>query len=155
VGRPRRRARGRFYWYVTVRHATVPGFAIGVAVADRPEGPFVDARGSALVTNAMTRGPVVNGREMDWDDIDPAVFVDADGQAYLFWGNTRLKYARLAPDMTTLDGPIVEIDVPRFTEAPGSTAAARPTTCRTPTTSPSGSPTPPPSGSPARGPSAA
>lgn len=109
---------GRFYWYATLRHATVPGFAIGVGVADRPEGPFTDARGSALVTNDMTRGPIVDGREMDWDDIDPAAFIDDDGQAYLFWGNSRLKYARLKPNMTELDGPIVELDLPSFTEAP-------------------------------------
>lgn len=109
---------GRFYWYVTARHATVPGFAIGVAVADRPEGPFVDARGSALVTNDMTRGALLGGREIDWDDIDPTVAIDDDGQAYLFWGNTKLRYARLKPNMTELDGPIVDVDLPQFTEAP-------------------------------------
>lgn len=110
---------GKFYFYSTVRHdETNPGFAVGVAVADRPEGPFVDARGSALVTNGMTEGPVVNGNEMDWDDIDPSVFVDDDGQGYLFWGNTVLHYAKLADNMTELDGPIETIDVPQFTEAP-------------------------------------
>jgi beta-xylosidase len=109
---------GRFYWYATLRHATVPGFSIGVGVADRPEGPFADARGSALVTNDMTHGALLDGREIDWDDIDPTVFVDDDGRAYLFWGNTKLRYARLKANMTELDGPIVDVDVPRFTEAP-------------------------------------
>ena len=110
---------GRFYFYSTVRHdETHPGFAIGVAVADSPQGPFVDARGSALITNDMTEGPIVNGREMDWDDLDPTVFIDEDGQAYLFWGNTVLRYAKLTDDMTELAGPITEVDVPRFTEAP-------------------------------------
>lgn len=110
---------GKFYFYSTVRHdETKPGFAVGVAVADRPEGPFVDARGSALVSNDMTEGPVVNGAEMDWDDIDPSVFIDDDGQAYLFWGNTVLRYARLADNMIELEGPIETIDVPQFTEAP-------------------------------------
>jgi beta-xylosidase len=109
---------GRFYFYATVRHATIDGFSIGVAVADRPEGPFEDARGSALITNDMTEAPMVRGREMDWDDIDPTVFIDHDGQAYLFWGNTVLHYARLNDNMTELDGPIVEVDVPDFTEAP-------------------------------------
>ncbi|MDX1675663.1 MAG: family 43 glycosylhydrolase, partial [Longimicrobiales bacterium] len=90
----------------------------GVAVADSPQGPFVDARGSALITNDMTEGPIVNGREMDWDDLDPTVFIDEDGQAYLFWGNTVLRYAKLTDDMTELAGPITEVDVPRFTEAP-------------------------------------
>lgn len=30
---------GKFYWYVTVEHATIPGKSIGVAVADSPTGP--------------------------------------------------------------------------------------------------------------------
>jgi beta-xylosidase len=42
---------GKFYWYVAIEHATIPGKAIGVAVADNPLGPFKDARGSAIVTN--------------------------------------------------------------------------------------------------------
>lgn len=45
---------GKFYWYVTVEHATIPGKSIGVAVSDSPIGPFKDARGSALITNDMT-----------------------------------------------------------------------------------------------------
>lgn len=109
---------GRFYFYATVRHATINGFSIGVAVADSPDGPFEDARGSALVTNDMTEAPIVRGQEMDWDDIDPTVWIDDDGQAYLFWGNTVLRYAKLKDNMIELDGSIVEIDVPDFTEAP-------------------------------------
>ena len=109
---------GRFYFYSTVRHATINGFAIGVAVADRPEGPFKDARGNALISNDMTQGPIVNGQEMDWDDIDPTIFIDKDEQAYLFWGNTVLYYAKLKNNMIELDGPIRTLDVPSFTEAP-------------------------------------
>ena len=41
---------GKYWFYSTVEHATVPGLAIGVAVSDSPTGPFVDARGSALIT---------------------------------------------------------------------------------------------------------
>src|SRR5436190_3019995 len=33
---------GKFYWYVATEHATIPGKAIGVAVADKPTGPFKD-----------------------------------------------------------------------------------------------------------------
>lgn len=112
---------GKFYFYATLRHATINGFSIGVGVADSPLGPFRDARGSAIVTNDMTKGAIQNGREMDWDDIDPTVFIDDDGQAYLFWGNTHLYYAKLARNMIELDGPIVQVpaeQVPRFTEAP-------------------------------------
>lgn len=106
---------GKFYWYVSIEHdATKPGKALGVAVADSPTGPFKDARGSALVTAEMTP----KGKHA-WEDIDPAVFIDADGVAYLFWGNVNCYYARLKPDMVELDGPIVEIaGLDRFTEAP-------------------------------------
>ena len=104
---------GKFYWYVTVEHGSIPGKSIGVAVADRPEGPFKDALGRALVTNDMTKAT-----DISWDDIDPSVIIDKDGQAYLFWGNTKCYYARLKPNMTELDGPIQTIDLPFFTEAP-------------------------------------
>lgn len=104
---------GKFYWYVTVRHATINGFSIGVAVADSPLGPFKDALGKALITNDMT-----TKTEIDWDDLDPAAFVDDDGQAYLFWGNTRPYYAKLKDNMIELDGPIIDIEgLPNFTEA--------------------------------------
>ncbi|MDI5831810.1 glycoside hydrolase family 43 protein [Shewanella xiamenensis] len=103
---------GEFYWYVTARHNKINGFAIGVAVADSPLGPFKDARGSALITNDMT-----TDTEIDWDDIDPAVFIDDDKQAYLFWGNTKPRFAKLKANMIELDGPIHAIDVPNFTEA--------------------------------------
>lgn len=105
---------GKFYWYVTVEHDdTHPGKAIGVAVSDSPKGPFKDALGRALVTNDMT-----TQTDITWDDIDPSVIIDDDGQAYLFWGNTVCKYAKLKENMIELDGPIHVIDIPKFTEAP-------------------------------------
>ncbi|UOR03703.1 glycoside hydrolase family 43 protein [Hymenobacter aerilatus] len=103
---------GKYYWYAAVEHGTIPGKAIGVAVADSPLGPFKDARGSALIANNMTESKI------SWDDIDPSVFIDKKGQAYLFWGNTVCRYAKLKPNMTELDGPIQTIEVPQFTEAP-------------------------------------
>ena len=105
---------GKFYWYVTVEHKDIPGKSIGVAVADSPVGPFKDARGSALVTNDMT----TEYTKIGWDDIDPTGFIEDDGQAYLIWGNTQCYYAKLKENMTELDGPIVPVDLPRFTEAP-------------------------------------
>jgi beta-xylosidase len=105
---------GKFYWYAAVEHGTIPGKAIGVAVADNPTGPFKDARGSALITNDMTKAASIS-----WDDIDPTVIIDKKGQAYLFWGNTACYYAKLKPSMTELDGPIQTVSgLPRFTEAP-------------------------------------
>jgi len=103
---------GKYYWYVTVRHRDINGFAIGVAVSDSPAGPFKDALGKALVSNDMT-----TDTEIDWDDLDPRVIVDDDGQAYLFWGNTKPRYAKLKDNMVELDGPIHSLDLPNFTEA--------------------------------------
>ncbi|WP_247716407.1 glycoside hydrolase family 43 protein [Sinomicrobium weinanense] len=104
---------GKFYWYVTVTHATNPGKAIGVAVSDSPTGPFRDALGKALVTNDMTKAT-----DISWDDLDPTVFIDDDGQAYLYWGNTVCYYARLKENMIEFDGPVLTVDLPEFTEAP-------------------------------------
>ena len=92
---------GKFYWYAAVEHGTVHGKAIGVAVSDSPTGPFKDARGSALVTNDMTEDTKIS-----WDDIDPTVYTDDKGQAYLYWGNTVCYWAKLQPNMTEFDGPI-------------------------------------------------
>lgn len=103
----------KFYLYVTVTHKSIEGKAIGVAVSDSPTGPFKDARETALITNDMTTDISIS-----WDDIDPAVFIDDDGQAYIFWGNTKLHYAKLKENMIELDGPIQTIDLPRYTEAP-------------------------------------
>ncbi|UTF60659.1 glycoside hydrolase family 43 protein [Gilvimarinus sp. DA14] len=107
---------GKFYWYTTSSHKTIKGKAIGVAVSDSPTGPFKDARGSALVTNDMT-----TATDISWDDIDPAAYIDDDGQAWLFWGNQKAYYAKLKPNMIELDGPIHVIpdeQVKNFTEAP-------------------------------------
>lgn len=105
---------GKFYWYVSVTHNTIPGKAIGVAVSDSPIGPFKDALGKALITNDMT----TKYTSISWDDIDPTVYIDDDGQAYLYWGNTVCYYAKLKDNMIELDGPIHTVDLPNFTEAP-------------------------------------
>ncbi|CAL65670.1 glycoside hydrolase family 43 protein [Christiangramia forsetii] len=106
---------GKFYWYVSVEHNEEhPGKAIGVAVADSPVGPFKDALGEALITNDMT----TEYTDIRWDDIDPTVWIEENGQAYLYWGNTALYWAKLKDNMIELDGPINTMDLPNFTEAP-------------------------------------
>lgn len=97
---------GKFYWYAAVTHASFRGGAIGVAVASDPAGPFTDARGSALITNDEATRTI----------IDPAVFIDDDGQAFLFWGKSKCYYARLKYNMTELDGVVTEVSVPGFVE---------------------------------------
>ncbi len=105
---------GRFWFYAAVEHDdTHPGKAIGVAVSDSPTGPFVDAKGSALVTNQMTpKG------DHSWEDIDPTVFTDDDGTTWIAWGNRQAYIARLKPNMIEIDGPITEITPPHFEEGP-------------------------------------
>jgi hypothetical protein len=105
---------GRFWFYAAVEHdRTHPGKAIAVAVSDSPTGPFVDARGSALITNEMTPKGTHS-----WEDIDPTVFTDTDGTTWIAWGNRQCYIARLKPNMIELDGPITEITPPHFEEGP-------------------------------------
>ncbi len=105
---------GKYYFYAAVEHdSTHRGKAIAVAVSNSPTGPFVDSRGSALITNEMTSPQ----SGMMWDDIDPTVIID-NGQAYLFWGNRKCYFAKLKENMTELDGDIKEIELPNYTEAP-------------------------------------
>ncbi|MCA5004634.1 glycoside hydrolase family 43 protein [Sphingobacterium bovistauri] len=113
---------GKFYWYISTMNNTPGkgGVSVGVMVADSPHGPFKDPLGGALVTNDMT-----THAKHSWDDLDPSVFIDDDGQAYLFWGNGVCYWAKLNQDMISLDGPIHVLDAkdksifgPGFTEAP-------------------------------------
>ena len=104
---------GKYFYYVPMTHATIQGKAIGVAVADSPTGPFRDALGHALVTNDMTKAT-----DISWDDIDPTVFIDDDGQAWLFWGNRKCYRAKLKANMIEFDGDIEVVDLQGFEEAP-------------------------------------
>ena len=108
---------GKFYWYVSTGHQknkeSKGGMAIGVAVSDSPVGPFKDAIGKALVTNEMT-----TDKKHGWDDIDPTVFIDDDGQAYLFWGNGSCKSVKLKKNMIEMDGEIQVLDIKNYIEGP-------------------------------------
>ena len=78
-----------------------------MAVSDSPTGPFVDPIGKPLC------GP-------NWSYIDPTVYVDDDGQAYLYWGNPTLLMVKLNEDMISCQGEPVEVDsgYEKYTEAP-------------------------------------
>ena len=80
---------GKYYMYAPIR---IKGGAwgIGVAVSDSPTGPFKDALGTYLI-------------DAGWEGIDPTVFIDDDGQAYLYWGNPNLHCAKLNEDMISYD----------------------------------------------------
>jgi len=102
------RRNGKYYYYVTVASSTGGGYAINVGVADRPEGPFKNALG-----NKHLAGP-------NWSCIDPTVWIDDDGQAYLYWGNSKLFWAKLNEDMISLDGGVHEADMSRGFSPGGS-----------------------------------
>jgi GH43 family beta-xylosidase len=87
---------------------------IGVAVADRPEGPYADAVGRPLISRFH------NGAQ----PIDQDVFIDDDGQAYMYyggWGHANV--VKLNEDMTSLgsfsDGTVYrEITPSGYVEGP-------------------------------------
>ena len=82
--------RGKYYFYFPARTKDTlygKGFAIGVAISDHPVGPFA-------IEPAPIRG--VSG-------IDPNVFIDHDGQAYLYWAAKEIFVAKLKDNMLELD----------------------------------------------------
>ncbi|MDA3854465.1 MAG: family 43 glycosylhydrolase, partial [Bacteroidales bacterium] len=82
---------GKFYLYCPMPG----GVGIGVLVSDSPYGPFSDPIGK----------PLIGGQ---YDSIDPTVFIDDDGQAYLYWGNPNLWYVKLNEDMVSYSGEVVK-----------------------------------------------
>jgi beta-xylosidase len=90
---------GRFYWYTSI-NGNGPGWMnIGVAVGNSPTGPFTDAIGGPLISDSTPNSSALN--------IDPTVFVDDDGQAYMYWGSFwQPRMVRLQSNMTALNGPV-------------------------------------------------
>jgi arabinoxylan arabinofuranohydrolase len=84
---------GKFYLYCPVQ-----GSGIGVMVSDSPYGPFKDPLGKKLLQDDHV-----------WNDIDPTVFIDDDGQAYLYWGNPSLWYVKLNKDMISYSGDVKKV----------------------------------------------
>jgi len=90
---------GKYYWYICAHSKLSNGMAIGVAVGDTPTGPFRDAIGKPLFENGS------------WDHIDPTVMIDDDGQAWLMWGNPRVYYLKLNPDMISYSGELGQLSM--------------------------------------------
>lgn len=85
---------GKWYWYVCLNDANKKD-VLAVAVADDPQGPYVDAIGAPLATGFAF--------------IDPTVMIDKDGRAYLFWGNKGLWYGELNDDMISFKDGFKEV----------------------------------------------
>lgn len=101
---------GKYYWYISTNWS-----GIGVAVANRPEGPYNDALGKPLLTNKDCFASTHS-----WACIDPSIFIDDDGQAWLFWGNRHCYYAKLKENMIEIEGDVKRMNFEgmAFTEAP-------------------------------------
>jgi len=99
--------RGKFYLYAPVVYAaatTRDKFAIGVAVADSPLGPWSDAHPQGPVVSQSY--PIAN----DIQNIDPTIFVDDDARVFLYWGTFgRLKGVELEPDMVTFKATPIDV----------------------------------------------
>ena len=90
---------GKYYFYFPANKNVADasgrkGFGIGVAVAEKPEGPYIPLP-------EPIKG--VNG-------IDPNVFIDKDGQAYLYWAMGNIFVAKLKDNMTELASEPMVID---------------------------------------------
>lgn len=91
---------GKYYFYFPSApsdSAYGRGFTIGVAIADKPEGPFIPQI-------RPIKG--VHG-------IDPNVFIDKDGQTYLYWAQGNIYAAKLKENMLELaSSPVVLQELP-------------------------------------------
>jgi beta-xylosidase len=100
---------GKFYLYVPIH-----GEGVAVLVSDSPTGPFTDPIGKRLVDSDHV-----------WQDIDPTVAIDDNGQAYLYWGNPKLWYVKLNKDMVSYDKSVGDkgiVSIDMTTESFGSKA---------------------------------
>lgn len=105
-------AKGKVYMYF-------PNIAsgVGVLIADRPEGPYKDPLGKALVSGS-TYCP------MAWC-FDPVIFVDDDAakSAYLMWGGgtpygSNFRGIALNADMISVKGSLTTPSTPNSFEGP-------------------------------------
>lgn len=97
---------GKYYFYFPTapRGSEGKGFAIGVAVSENPEGPFMPQR------------QAIEGVQ----GIDPCVLIDKDGQAYLYWAGNGLYMAKLKENMVEIASePVAVTGMPEgFKEGP-------------------------------------
>jgi arabinoxylan arabinofuranohydrolase len=75
---------GKYYLY----YCMPARFTEGVAVSEKPEGPFLSGKPIHL---------------KNLEGIDPCVFIDDDGQGYYVWGQFHARMAKLKPNMTEID----------------------------------------------------
>lgn len=96
---------GKYYMYFSAGD----GAGIGVAVAEHPVGPFVDALG----------GPLVKEYHHGAQPIDAHAFLDDDGNAYLYYGGWKHAIVvQLGEDLISTQGEFREITPDNYVEGP-------------------------------------
>ena len=88
---------GKYYFYFPAPAKDTAygrGFAIGVAISDKPYGPFIPQP-----------QPIINVH-----GIDPNLLINKDGQAYLIWSARKIYIAKLKESMLELDSNPHEIE---------------------------------------------
>lgn len=90
---------GKYYFYFPANTNVAgpngrKGFGIGVAIADKPEGPYKPQEKNI---------EGIHG-------IDPNVLIDKDGQAYIYWSMGHIFVAKLKENMLELDSEPLIID---------------------------------------------
>lgn len=91
---------GNYYFYFAA------DYQIGMAVSKSPSGPFKDVLGKPLIVK----------NETDVKSMDPCVFIDDDGQTYLYFGQNGLRVVKLNKDMISRHGEITEVPLQNFHE---------------------------------------
>ena len=88
---------GTYYFYFPNAPKDGRGFAVGVATASAPEGPFT-----------CEKEPIkgVSG-------IDPCVLIDDDGTTYIYWSGMGIRGGKLKSNMLELDGELQEVKLPK------------------------------------------
>lgn len=92
------------------------GASIGVVSSTSPVGPFSDPLGGPLLTHGT---PGVQPAKNMWL-FDPGVFIDDDGQAYIYFGGNgdqNVRCAKLNRDMISLGGEVIKMYATNFFEA--------------------------------------
>ena len=101
---------GKYYFYFPNGPKTGRGFAVGVAVADSPEGPFVPE--PEPIKGIMGIDPCVL-----LDSLTPGPSPKGEGskkpQAYIYWSGMGIRGAKLKDNMKELDGELQEVQMPR------------------------------------------
>lgn len=87
---------GKYYFYfpTTAKPGNPKGFSVGVAIADKPYGPFVPQP----LPIAGIHG------------IDPNVQIDKDGQVYIYWAQGNLYGAKLKTNMLELASEPIKLE---------------------------------------------